>query len=74
MGSLKNKISLGEHSYISKGASYIYYNSGYKVITGKYCSFAANIKFYLGGNHRTEWVSTYPFPAMGEWPNAHKIE
>lgn len=28
---------------------------------GKFCSIATNIKIYLGGNHRTDWISTYPF-------------
>ena len=28
---------------------------------GKFCSIAANVKIYLGGNHRTDWVTTYPF-------------
>lgn len=28
---------------------------------GAYCSFAAGVTVMLGGGHRTEWVSTYPF-------------
>ena len=28
---------------------------------GKFCSIASNIKIYLGGNHRTDLISTYPF-------------
>ena len=27
----------------------------------KFCSIAANVNIYLGGNHRTDWVTTYPF-------------
>ena len=30
---------------------------------GKFCSISADVIILLGGNHRTEWVSTYPFPA-----------
>jgi len=74
MGSSEKKISLGEHSYISKGAEYIYYQSGSKVITGKYCAFARGIKFYLGGNHRTDWVSTFPFPDVKGWDRAVGIK
>ena len=29
---------------------------------GNYCSVAKNVEIYLGGNHRIDWVSTYPFP------------
>ena len=28
---------------------------------GKFCSIAANLSVFLGGNHRTDWVTTYPF-------------
>lgn len=32
-----------------------------KLIIGNYCSIANNVNIYLGGNHRTDWVTTYPF-------------
>jgi acetyltransferase-like isoleucine patch superfamily enzyme len=28
---------------------------------GKFCSIAANVNIYLGGSHRTDWVTTFPF-------------
>lgn len=28
---------------------------------GRYCSIAGNIQVYLGGSHRVDWISTYPF-------------
>lgn len=31
---------------------------------GKYCSIGYNVKIFLGGNHRHDWVTTYPFQAM----------
>lgn len=31
---------------------------------GSYCSFASNVQIFLGGGHRTDWVTTYPFPAF----------
>lgn len=34
---------------------------------GNYCSIAGEVKIFLGGEHRTEWVTTYPFPAL--WPD-----
>lgn len=30
---------------------------------GAYCSIADEVHIFLGGNHRTDWISTYPFPA-----------
>ena len=32
-----------------------------KLKVGNFCSIAANVVVYLGGNHRTDWVTTYPF-------------
>lgn len=29
---------------------------------GSYCSIASNVQIFLGGQHRVDWVSTYPFP------------
>lgn len=28
---------------------------------GKFCSIADNVRVFLGGNHRTDWITTYPF-------------
>ncbi|HBX57093.1 CatB-related O-acetyltransferase [Pseudomonas sp. UBA2684] len=33
------------------------------LIIGSYCSIADNVQIFLGGQHRVDWVSTYPFPA-----------
>jgi len=35
-----------------------------KLIIGKYCSIARNVTIILGGNHRIDWVTTYPFKAF----------
>lgn len=52
---------------------------GDKLIIGKFCSIASDVKFIMnGGNHRTDWFTNYPFPVFGqgwesvmpsEWPN-----
>ncbi len=31
---------------------------------GSYCSIAKNVQIFMGGNHHTDWVSTYPFHAF----------
>ena len=36
-------------------------SSGANLKCGKFCSIAGNVKIYLGGNHRTDWITTYPF-------------
>lgn len=42
---------------------------------GKFCSIATNVTIFLGGNHRTDWISTYPFSVINQdFPNANGIE
>jgi acetyltransferase-like isoleucine patch superfamily enzyme len=42
---------------------------------GKYCSIARDVKIFLGGNHRTDWVSTYPFNVISDnFPKAKNIQ
>jgi len=43
-----------------------------RLLIGKYCSIAAEARFIMnGGNHATDWLTTYPFPIFGEgWESA----
>jgi acetyltransferase-like isoleucine patch superfamily enzyme len=36
-------------------------NNDANLVVGNFCSIASNVNVYLGGNHRTDWVTTYPF-------------
>lgn len=54
--------TLGAHSY---GVPIVHdWDEGTTLRIGKYCSIARNVQIFLGGNHRTDWISTYPFPAF----------
>jgi len=45
------------------------------LIIGKYCSIANDVKIFLGGNHRVDWISTYPFNILVEnFPKARDIK
>jgi acetyltransferase-like isoleucine patch superfamily enzyme len=35
-----------------------------KLYIGKFCSIAGNVQFFLGGDHRLDWVTTYPFAEL----------
>ncbi len=65
-------FSIGEHTY---GCPEIKsFSDGTKLSIGKFCSIASQVTILLGGNHRTDWNSTYPFPDMpGQWPEAESI-
>ena len=34
---------------------------GSKLVVGNFCSIGFNCNVFLGGNHRKDWVTTYPF-------------
>src|SRR5687767_5808504 len=44
------------------------------LVIGKFCSFADGIDILLGGNHRVDWVTTYPFSAISHWPEAAHLK
>lgn len=37
------------------------WGEGSQVQIGAFCSIADRVQLFLGGNHRTDWVTTYPF-------------
>ena len=37
------------------------WGEGTDVLIGAFCSIADNVEIFIGGNHRTDWVTTYPF-------------
>jgi virginiamycin A acetyltransferase len=92
-GFLKNHITrpniqVGDYTYYDDPAgmqeferSVLYHFDfiGDRLIIGKFCSIATGAKFIMnGGNHRTDWLTNYPFPIFGgqwaaampeKWPN-----
>ncbi len=59
-----NKYTFGVGSY---GLPAIHdWNEGSTLEVGSYCSIATDVQIFLGGNHRCDWISTYPFPVMVE--------
>lgn len=52
-------MSYGKHVY---GTPLIWNDtSNSNLYIGNFCSISQNVKILLGGNHRTDWVTTYPF-------------
>jgi len=41
-------------------------NGGSSLEIGSFCSIASGVQIFLGNHHRTDWVSSYPFPAFFE--------
>jgi acetyltransferase-like isoleucine patch superfamily enzyme len=40
------------------------FGEGAKLIMGAYCSVARGAQVFLGGEHRMDWVTTFPFSAL----------
>ena len=43
------------------------WGEGTTLRVGAFCSFAPGVQIFLGGGHRTDWVTTYPFSANFEF-------
>jgi acetyltransferase-like isoleucine patch superfamily enzyme len=67
----KGVIDIGNYTYGKPRVLHWGENARLKV--GNFCSIADEVVILLGGNHRTDWVTTYPFPAIEDWPDASKI-
>lgn len=54
------RVTMGVHSY---GVPRVIAFSGdrSRLAIGKYVSIGSDVEFLLGGNHRTDWISAYPF-------------
>ncbi len=52
-------VVVGEYSYGHPKVRFP--ETGARLTIGRYCSIADKVEIFLGGNHRTDWVSTYPF-------------
>lgn len=48
------------------------YGDGTTLKIGKFCSIADGVTILLGGEHRTDWVTTYPFNPLFEGAEAFK--
>lgn len=53
--------SVGKYTYGHEGIRVHFTDSGKHLTIGSFCSFAAGIQIYLGGNHTIDWITTYPF-------------
>lgn len=54
-------IEVGRYTYGHEDSMVHSWGEDAKVIIGNFCSIASNVEFFLGGNHRVDWITTYPF-------------
>ena len=53
------RYSIGDFTYGNPNV--LSYTLKEKLIIGKFCSIASNVTIFLGGEHRSDWVTTFPF-------------
>ena len=58
---MSDLITVGAFTYGHESIQLFSWGEGSRAYIGKYCSIAQNVRIFLGGNHRLDWISTYPF-------------
>lgn len=56
------KYIIGEYTYGKP--TVLFDNEDANLNIGKFCSIADGVTIFLGGNHRTDWITTYPFNVL----------
>jgi acetyltransferase-like isoleucine patch superfamily enzyme len=60
-----SKFEIGDYTY---GRPTVLFDSQEaNLIIGKFCSIADGVTIFLGGNHRTDWITTYPFNVLSTY-------
>lgn len=59
-------VAVGDYTYGHDSVTYHAWGEGSRAYIGKYCSISADVHILLGGNHRTDWASMYPFGHWGQ--------
>lgn len=53
--------SVGKYTYGNENIKLHVYGTNDRVYIGSFCSIATGMKIFLGENHRTDFITTYPF-------------
>jgi Acetyltransferase (isoleucine patch superfamily) len=66
------KVSIGSYTY---GQPLVrWWGEPANLSIGKFCSIADDVQIFLGGNHRIDWITTYPFSVSRHWIGSCRIE
>ena len=62
-----SKVTVGRFTYGTKNLTLREWGEGASLKIGSFCSLASDITVVLGGNHRIDWATTFPF-------GSHKVK
>ncbi len=66
------QFSIGDFTYGSPDIRN--FDPDTKLVIGRYCSFGARVSILMGGEHRLDLATTYPFPEIADpWPETADI-
>lgn len=57
----RSLVRIGRFTYGKHGLVVKQWGEGTSLTIGSFCSIAKNVTVILGGNHRTDWITTFPF-------------
>ncbi len=56
-----SQISVGRYTYGLEKKKILQWGEGATLTVGSFCSIAAGGEIFLGGSHRVDWITTFPF-------------
>lgn len=56
---------IGDYTYGSPKV--LHWDEDVTLEIGRFCSIADDVTIFLGGNHRVDWVTTYPFNVLPQY-------
>jgi acetyltransferase-like isoleucine patch superfamily enzyme len=56
-----SQVQIGRFTYGLEGLTVREWGEGASLTIGAFCSVAEGAQIFLGGNHRADWITTYPF-------------
>jgi acetyltransferase-like isoleucine patch superfamily enzyme len=59
-------MKVGKYTYGHNEINVMSWSSDSELIIGSFCSIADKVKIFLGGNHRSDWITTFPFTHIHE--------
>lgn len=66
--------SVGKHTYGANEIKIYSWGEGANIIVGSFCSISSDCQIILGGNHRSDWLTTFPFSSnASKWSNTKNI-
>ena len=54
-------MKIGKHTYGAGNIRVRTWGEDTKLKIGSFCSIADNVEIFMGGSHRVDWISTFPF-------------